>query len=421
VLGLGHVTASGVAVIIGAGIYVLLGPAAADAGGLVWLSFVVAAGLCALTAFSYMELSSMYPKAGSEHEFTRHAFPPVVSFSAGWAMTTGLIVASASVALGFARYMGEFVDVNERTMAWGIVLVMALVSAAGMERAAWVVVAMGSVEIGSLVVVTIVGLPDIGRHSLVEGGSVSGVAAAAGLIFFAFIGFDEVITLAEETHQPARNIPRALLLSLGISTVLYVAVAAVSVGVLGSDELARAERPLASVMEAAVGGNWRGPMAVAALLSTGSTVLLLLTASARMIYGMASTGALPSSFALVVARRVPARALVVVVALASALVLLEDFSLLAAATDALVYFIFVLVNLTVIVLRFRRPDHPRPYRVRGTVRGVAVVPVLGIIVTLAVALRLDADAGVLALVLLAAGVLSWFLLGGNHPRGAGAR
>ncbi|MEN9792680.1 MAG: hypothetical protein RL330_758 [Actinomycetota bacterium] len=417
-LGLGHVTASGVAVIIGAGIYVLLGPAAQDAGGLVWLSFVVAAVLCALTAFSYMELSSMYPKAGSEHEFTRHAFPPVVSFSAGWAMTTGLIVASASVALGFARYMGEFVDLGDRTTAWVVILAMALISATGMAKAAWVVIAMGSVEIGSLVVVAIVGLPDIGRHSLVEGGSITGVAAAAGLIFFAFIGFDEVITLAEETRDPVRNVPRALFLALVISTFLYVAVAAVSVGVLGADELARAERPLASVMEAAVGGRWRSPMAIAALLSTASTVLLLLTASSRMIYGMASAGALPRALARVEGRRVPGPALVLVTVSASVLVLLEDFSLLAAATDALVYFIFVLVNLTVIVLRFRLPDHPRPYRVRGTVRGVAVVPVLGIIVTLAVAARLDADSGVLALGILAAGVAVWLALRGPRDDGA---
>ena len=403
-------TASGVAVIIGAGIYVLLGPAAADAGGLVWLSFIVAAVLCALTAFSYMELSSMYPKAGSEHEFTRHAFPPIVSFSAGWAMTTGLTVATASVALGFARYTGEFVDLGDRTTAWAVILAMALISATGMAKAAWVVIAMGSVEIGSLVVVAVVGLPNIGNHSLIEGGSVAGVVGAAGLIFFAFIGFDEVITLAEETRNPTRNIPRALFLALVISTFLYVAVAAVSVGVLGAEELARAERPLASVMEAAVGGRWRSPMAVAALLSTASTVLLLLAASARMVYGMASTGALPRSLARVEGRRVPGPALVLVTVSALVLVLLEDFSLLAAATDALIYFIFVLVNLTVIVLRVRLPGHPRPYRVRGSVRGGAVVPVLGILVTLLVALRLDADAGALSLGILGAGIVVWLLL-----------
>jgi len=376
----------------------------------VWLSFIVAAVLCALTAFSYMELSSMYPKAGSEHEFTRHAFPPIVSFSAGWAMTTGLTVATASVALGFARYTGEFVDLGDRTTAWAVILAMALISATGMAKAAWVVIAMGSVEIGSLVVVAVVGLPNIGNHSLIEGGSVAGVVGAAGLIFFAFIGFDEVITLAEETRNPTRNIPRALFLALVISTFLYVAVAAVSVGVLGAEELARAERPLASVMEAAVGGRWRSPMAVAALLSTASTVLLLLAASARMVYGMASTGALPRSLARVEGRRVPGPALVLVTVSALVLVLLEDFSLLAAATDALIYFIFVLVNLTVIVLRFRLPGHPRPYRVRGSVRGVAVVPVLGILVTLLVALRLDADAGALSLGILGAGIVVWLLL-----------
>jgi len=128
VLGLPHVTMSGVAVIIGAGIFVLLGPATNEAGGAVWLSFVIAGVLSAFTAFSYMELASMFPKAGSEHEFAGQVFPRWVAVIVGWSMTAALVVAAATVALGFGRYLNEFVVLDERLAAALLLVVLAGVS-----------------------------------------------------------------------------------------------------------------------------------------------------------------------------------------------------------------------------------------------------------------------------------------------------
>ncbi|MFM9136768.1 MAG: APC family permease, partial [Actinomycetota bacterium] len=220
-LGLLHVTASGVAVIIGAGIFVLLSAATERAGALVWLSFILAALLSALTAFSYMELSSMFPRASSEHEFTRQVFPRWIAGTVGWIMAVALVVATATVALGFSRYLQEFVDVDRRLAAVVLIAVMAGVSYLGMEKAAWVVMVLGAIEIGSLVVVGGSGLGRLGDVDLTAG-SLSGVLAGAALVYFAFIGFDEVITLAEETKDPTRTIPRALLMALANSTLMYV-------------------------------------------------------------------------------------------------------------------------------------------------------------------------------------------------------
>ena len=130
-LGLVQVTTSGVALIIGAGVFVLLAPATQRAGGLVWASFVVSAVLCALSAFSYMELSSMFPRAGSEHEFARQVFPQSVSFVVGWAMALALIVATATVSLGFARYLGEFIDIDQRVGALAILMLVSAVALRG--------------------------------------------------------------------------------------------------------------------------------------------------------------------------------------------------------------------------------------------------------------------------------------------------
>ncbi|NCV09704.1 MAG: amino acid permease, partial [Actinobacteria bacterium] len=340
VLGLPQVTMSGVAVIIGAGIFVLLGPATREAGGAVWLSFVFAGALSALTAFSYMELASMFPKAGSEHEFASQVFSRWVAVVVGWSMTAALVVAAATVSLGFGRYLNEFVSVDERLAAAVLLLIMAVVSYLGMERAAWLVILLALVEIGSLIAVIVIGVPSVGNHDLLSG-SFTGVLSAAGLVFFAFIGFDEVITLAEETRDPTWTVPRALLLALGISTLLYVGVAVSAVSVLGADALAVADRPLAAVGEKVFGG-WAGSaLSSAAMVSTGTTVLLVLTAGSRMFYGMAGANDLPRFLAEVRFQRVPLNALIVTVIAALGLLLLGDLKTLASATDALIYLTFL--------------------------------------------------------------------------------
>ena len=402
-LGLFQVTASGVAVIIGAGIFVLMGEATSRAGTLVWLSFAIAAGLSALTAFSYMELSSMFPRASAEHEFTRQVFPRWIAGTVGWIMAVALVVATATVALGFSQYVREFVEVDRRVAAIGLIAVMVVISYLGMERAAWVVVVLGAVEVGSLVVVGVSGLSRVGDVTLTTG-TFGGVLSGAALVFFAFIGFDEVITLAEETRDPVRTIPRALLLALGISTLLYVLVAVSAVSVLGVDSLSRSERPLADAMSELFGsgaGRW---LSVAAIVSTSSTVLLVVTAASRMLYGVAIAGDLPGRLGIVRHRRVPLNALLVSAVVACGLILFNDLSLLAAATDVLVYVTFVFVNLVTIVLRKTEPDLERPFRIRGTIGWVPVVPVLGLVVVVVVSGQLELRAAFLATVLIAIGV-----------------
>ena len=402
-LGLVQVTMSGVALIIGAGVFVLLAPATERAGGLVWASFVTAAVLCALSAFSYMELSSMFPKAGSEHEFARQIFPQSVSFVVGWAMALALIVATATVSLGFARYLGEYVGTDERIGALGILVLVSLIALRGMGEASRVIMGFAIVEVGGLVAVIAIGLPRIGDHSLLDGNGASGIMSGAALIFFAYIGFDEVISLSEETRDPRRTVPRALILALGISTLLYTGVALAGVSVLGAEQLGSSARPMTEIFSVGFGGASSDVVTVIALFSTASTVLLAITASSRIMYGMASTGYLPEVLGRVHRHVVPRNALVVAIVLGGALILVEDLALLASATDALIYILFLVTNTVVIVLRKQRPDVERPFKIRGAVGWVPVVPVLAMIVTIVLSFQLEGDAVVLALGLLAAG------------------
>lgn len=403
VLGLRHLTASGIGVIIGAGIYVLLGPATQAAGALVWASFLIAGLLSAITAFSYMELASMFPSAGSEHEFARQVFPRWVSFTAGWAMTLALIVAAPTVALGFARYLQIFIDIDVRAGALGLLLLVSFIAVSGMKRASWLVIALSTVQVGGLVLVIILGADHVGEVNLLQGNGLSGVIAGSALIFFAFIGFDEVITLSEETIDAHRTVPRALLLALAISTLLYVCVAVVSVSVLGADRLALSQQPLTDVMQDAVGGVAVNIVAVIALVTTLNTTLLVLTASSRMMFGIASKGDLPQWFQTLRDRKSPRNSVVATLVAACSLLFIGDIHQLAASTDALIYLMFLLVNVIVIMLRVKRPNDSRPFRIPGDIGKVPLLPIFGIGVTLLMASQLDLRSVLLAAVLTAAG------------------
>jgi APA family basic amino acid/polyamine antiporter len=246
---------------------------------------------------------------------------------------------------------------------------------------------------------------------LLAGHGAGAVLGAAALVFFAFIGFDEVITLAEETRDPTRTVPRALLLALGLSTALYVGVAVAAVSVLGSEALGASPRPLADVMAHDLGGASAGLVAAIALISTTNTTLLAVTAASRVMYGMAARGALPARLARVhPRRRTPVHAIVMVAAVAAAFALVGELALIAAVTDFAVYVVFLAVNGTVVALRRRRPDLPRPFAVPGSLGGVPVIPVLGILSVVVMLGYLDARAIALGTGLSAIGLLAGRLI-----------
>ena len=379
VLGLTEVTAGGVGIIIGAGIYVLLGAATAHAGSLVWVAFLFAAMLSAFTGLSYAELSSMFPSAAGEYEYTRRALPEWVAFVIGWTMIVGLVVAAATVSVGFGRYARYFLEIDARVAALGLLAAVSMVAMGGVKQSARLTVGLSAVQVGGLVLVIAIGIPHVGDVSLFTGPGVAGVLGAAALVFFAFIGFDEVITLAEETRDPTRTVPRALLLALGLSTILYIAVAIAAVSVLGAEALAASPRPLADVMAHVLGYRGATVVAAIAVMTTTNTTLLAMTAASRVIYGMARAGALPRTLAAVhPTRGTPVRAIIVAVLVAAGFAAFGEFTVIAAITDFAVYVVFLAVNATVIILRRNHPELSRPFAVPGAIHGIPIVPILGL-------------------------------------------
>ncbi len=374
-----QVTAGGVGIIVGAGIYVLIGEAAGESGSAVWASFLLAAVLCGLTGLSYAELASMFPSSAAEFEYTRQAFPEWVAFLVGWMMVAGLIVAAATVSLGFGQYAGQFFDIEPRTAALGLLVFLLIVGAAGIRQAGLLIVGLSVIQVLGLVAVIAIGLPSFGDHSLSLSGHSAGLVSGAALVFFAFIGFDEVITLGEETRDPTRTVPRALLAALAISTALYVAVAVAAVSAIGAEALATSERPLGDVVATIAGSRSGDAIAIAALISTTNTTLLALTAASRLTYGMAQQRAIPRWFGHVTARtHVPLRSLLTVTAISVGCLFLGDLSLLARVTDFAVYLVFIAVNATVIVLRYTRPGEVRAFATPFSLRRLPLLPVAGI-------------------------------------------
>ncbi len=405
-LGFWEVTASGVGIIVGAGIYVIVGEATADAGNTVWLGFVLAAVLSALSGLSYAELAGMFPRASAEYEYTSHAYPGWVAFLTGWVMIAGLVVAGATISLGFARYLREFFDVPEKVGALVLLASVGIITLGGIKNSTRLTVVLTVVQVGGLLLVITTGFTHIGNETLLAGKGAGGVLSAAALVFFAFIGFDEVITLSEETHNPSRTIPRALLAALFISTLLYVAVAVVAVSVIGGEALGASSRPLADVMSVAVGGYSVGLVAAFALASTANAALLVITASSRLTYGMAVSGALPRWLSHVYGRTgAPTYALATSIVVAALFALFGRLSLIASVTDFAVYLVFLAVNGAVITLRLRNPQHERPFRIPWSIGRVPVLPILGLASTLLMMTQLESRSVVIGLAVVAVGAM----------------
>lgn len=412
-LGLFETTVSGVGVILGAGIYALVGEAAGVAGNAVWLSFVIAAVMASLTGLSYAELASAYPSAGADYEYARHGLGDRPGFVVGWLMVVSNLVGAAAVALGFGHYLAEFVDINPTWLAVIVVLASTLLAFAGVREAIWASIALTFIEAGGLLFVILVGIPRLGDFDLIAGPGPGALLSGAALVTFAYVGFSQVAALAEETIDAPRVIPRAILFSIAITATLYVLVAIAAISAVGAEALASSDAPLALVASRVVGESSGDFIAVVALFSTANTVLLLLMASSRMVYGMASgdRAALPRFMAWVhPVVHTPARAIMACLVVALGFTLSGDLRFVAGASNFAVFVAFSGVNLSLILLRYRQPGLERPFRVPWNIRGFPLLPGLALVGVASLLVSLDADALIAGAILFAFGVLAAQLL-----------
>jgi len=378
-LGLFAVTLMGIGIILGAGIYALLGEATAIAGEGVWLSFILAALVTVFTGLSYAELSSMFPKAGAEFEFVKNAFSNRFGFLCGWLIVIAGVVSVPAVAIGFGRYFNAITGLPVFWSALGLIVLCALILFLGVKQSVWIGGFFTVVEALGLIIIVVISVPFLGNFHPMQAFDWPGIFSAAALVFFAFIGFEEIVQMSEETRDAEKTIPRALLIAIAISTLLYVLVAVSSVSVLGANALGQSKAPLADVATKAFGPQAFAVLSIIALFSTSNTVLLIMLAMSRMVYGMSKGRAFPDFLSKVHEKtKTPVIAISAVTLASAAFLLINDLRFVAEATDFLLFVVFIMVNLAVIKLRFDRPEAKRPFK-SPSLGKWPILPVFGIL------------------------------------------
>ncbi|MFM9108870.1 MAG: APC family permease [Chloroflexota bacterium] len=406
-LGLRALVFQGVGIMLGAGIYTVIGPAAALAGDALWQAFALAGLAAALTAVSYAELAAMHPRAGAEYVYFREARPAArwLPGTAGWALAFAAVAGAAAVARAFAGYAAAFFPGDPGLVAAGLIAAATAVALAGMTWASRVNVLLTVIEAAGVAAAIAAGLGAPGMERVLAAAPHPGIAAAAGLVFFAYLGFEDLANLAEEARDPGRDLPRALFIAIAVTTALYILAAAAASALLAPDDLARSQAPLADA--AAVRSPRLGDAIDAiALASTANTALIALVAASRLLFGMARGGSAPRRLAAASgAARTPAAALAVCAAAAMAASLAGGLELLVSVASLLSLLAFAGVNAALVRLRFARAAAQRPFRAPLTAGRWPVTGVLGLAAALALALRFAPEVQALAATALVAGYL----------------
>ena len=409
-----------VGVIVGAGVYSVIGSAAGLAHQSLWLSFVVGAGVAMLTAFSYAEMATSFPVAGAEYVYLRKAWPGAnwLAFSVGSILLLGGAATAATVAMAFAGYLRVFVDVPAIAAAGLLLAACTALGIWGLRESSWLNIAFTMIEVAGLMMVVAAALWSEVRVPPQTAGAEPAVLAAAALLFFVYLGFEEVANLAEEVRDPARNLPMALFISLGVTTALYVMVAVAVVSIAATAELAASEAPLATAIEN-VWPRAGNLLSGVALFATANTVLITLVATSRLAFSMGRDREIPGVFANVLPRRqTPWIAAILAFGLAAVLLPAGNVKILAEISSFAALLAFLSVNVVLIALRYRMPDHPRPFRVPFAVGRLPILPLAAIVSIVGLLLHFDWAiyvAGLLALTLTALAFLARQYLRDGNP------
>ena len=405
-LGALDIVVLGIGVIIGAGIFVLTGVAAAtEAGPAIALSFVFAAVVCAFAALCYAEFASMVPVAGSAYTYSYVTLGQLIAFIIGWDLFLEFTVGAAAVAIGWSGQLNATLDqifgvtLPEAITAppaeggvvnlLGMLLVLALtyLLVRGIRISAKANIVMVIVTVAVLLLIIAVGATEVSTSNWDPffPFGLGGIIGGAALVFFAFIGFDIVATTAEEARNPQRDMPRGILGSLAITTLLYIAVALVMTGMLVYTELNTAA-PVADAFEAADRPWASGFIFAGALVALTNTVLILMLGQSRVTFAMARDRLLPGALARTHPRYgTPSRITILIGVLVAILAGVTPIATAAELVNIGTLFAFMLVSAGVLLLRRREPERPRPFRTPG----VPLVPILAIILSAVLIVTLE--------------------------------
>jgi basic amino acid/polyamine antiporter, APA family len=451
-LGWFDLTVFGVAVVVGAGIFTVTASTAATlTGPAIPVSFIIAAVACGLAALCYAEFASTVPVAGSAYTFSYATFGEFIAWVIGWDLILEFAVGAAVVSKSWSTYLGTVfgfsggtVDVGPLTLDWGALLIVAVLTvllAFGTKLSSRVSAVITAVKVGVVLLVIVVGAffikmanfspfvpppatgdsaaTDQSLFSLLTGAGSStygwyGVLAGASIVFFAFIGFDVVATTAEETRNPQRDVPRGIIASLIVVTLLYVAVSVVLSGMVRYTDLKNAGGESGANLATAFqmnGVDWAAKViSIGALAGLTTVVMVLMLGQSRVLFAMSRDRLLPPALAETGAHGTPVRITVLVGVVVALTAALFPISKLEEMVNVGTLFAFILVSAGVMILRRTRGDLERGFRAPG----VPVVPILAILACVWLMLNLTTLTWIRFLIWMVVGVVVYFAYGRSH-------
>lgn len=380
----------GLGTTVGAGIYALIGELAGVAGYLAPVSFLVASVMAGLTALSFAEMSSRYPRCAGAALYVKEGFNAErFSLFVGLLVILAGLVSAAALANGFVGYLHQFIDIDRVAVIIIVTCLLGLIAAWGIAESVTIAAVVTVIEVGGLILVITVGYPGLAEFperwpELVpdfDGASISSIYIGSLLAFYAFIGFEDMVDVAEEVKDVKRTLPLAIILTLGITTLLYMLIMVIAVFSVPPEQLASSEAALAFLYEYHTGGesNIIGVIGMFAIIN-GALIQMIM--ASRVLYGLSSRGLLPKIFRVVHPdTRTPLFATAVSTTLVLTLALIGRLATLAEMTSVIMLVVFTLVNLA--LWKVKQHD-PKP---EGSIIFPAWIPMTGFVVSAAFVLN----------------------------------
>ncbi|MEQ8922018.1 MAG: APC family permease [Roseovarius sp.] len=360
--------------VLGTGIYALTGKVAEEVGGMVWVPFLVAFAVATLTACSYLELVTKYPKAAGAALYTQKAFGiHFVTFLVAFAVMSSGLTSSATAARAFAEnfstgFAFEFGPVAVTIIGLAFIGAIALINLRGVSESVLLNAVFTCIELTGLIIIIGIGVmvfgegeADIGKAFEFESsdGIFWPVIAGTTLAFFAMVGFEDSVNMAEETKRPARTFPKVLFAGLAIAALLYLIVSIVAISIVPVEDLAEGDTPLLKVVETGAPAFPPWVFGLITMIAVGNSALINLLMASRLVYGMSEEGVLPRVLGRINrARKTPVTAILFTSLLAAGLVtFVGAVPELGGTTALLLLAVFTVVNVAVLVLRRDKVEH----------------------------------------------------------------
>lgn len=386
-LGFWDVLMFGIGGIVGAGIYAIIGKAAGLSGNMLWLSFVIAASVALLTGLSYAEFVSRYPDSGGSFEYIKQGLGRKTAFIMSVFMAFTGIIAAAAISISFADYLSRLIQVPSWIIVIVIISFMAFFNIIGAKYSSYYNSFATVVTLIGLAGVVIVSVPEFGTTPLLtskESGW-SGLLAGGALIFFSYMGFEDLVKMAEETKNPKVNMPKAVMMSGIAVLVLYVLIAISSVSVLGWKDLSNSSGPLAAVIEAKLGAWGATSLVIIALFATSKTILSNILGTSRLLYDVArdSEKSWLKKFTTISGiGNAPNYAIVAISIVAIGFGLIGNLKIVASLSNIFIFIVFGMVNVALLSLRHKKRKEKNkkpPFYIRLNVNNIPVPTVVALI------------------------------------------